>query len=125
MALQTHIGQTHREIVRSGIDETGSLLLRWGGGLGVLNDRDLALATGLFTDLHGKPVDDALLTGAFDPHLAVTGTGVYVDYTDTVYLSAHPIRRSRTEIRFDPVPCRARGGGLLAQQRLARGQDQP
>src|SRR4026208_868496 len=40
-ALETHIGQPIEKVSGAWIDETGSLLLRWGMRLGVLNDRDL------------------------------------------------------------------------------------
>ena len=110
MALQTHIGQPIGKLSGAWIDETGSLLLRWGGGLGVLNDRDLAVVTGLFTDLHGKPVGDSLLTRAFDPASRRHGTGIYVDYTD----SRVPVGRIQSgevaqKFGFDPAPRPAPG----------------
>src|SRR5512147_760288 len=65
-ALETHTGQPVAKISGAWIDESGSLLLRCAAGVGVVNDRDLARASTLFTDLHGKPLSDALLGRAFD-----------------------------------------------------------
>src|SRR6185295_8083339 len=66
-ALETHTGQAIAKVSGAWIDETGSLLLRWGSVIGVLNDRDLARISTLLTDLHGQPISDALLARAFDP----------------------------------------------------------
>ena len=79
-ALETHIGQSIAKISGAWVDETGSLLLRWAAGLGVLNDRDLTRVSGLFTDLHGKPISDAVLARAFDAEARRHATGVYIDY---------------------------------------------
>jgi Protein of unknown function (DUF2946) len=105
MALETHIGQPIGKVSGAWVDETGSLLLRWGTGVGVLNDRDLAGVAALFTDLHGKPVSDALLARAFDAEARRHATGVYVDYAG----SRVPIGRIQTgevaqKFGFNPNP---------------------
>ena len=104
-ALETHIGQSIAKVSGAWVDETGSLLLRWGSGMGVLNDRDLARVPGLFTDLHGKQISDALLARAFDADARRHATGVYVDYAG----SRVPIGRIQTgevaqKFGFDPDP---------------------
>ena len=109
-ALETHIGQPIGKISGAWIDETGSLLLRWGTGLGVLNDRDLATVSGLFTDLHGKPISDAVLARVFDAEARRHATGVYVDYAG----SRVPIGRIQAgevaqKFGFDPTPRPADG----------------
>ena len=109
-ALETHIGQPIGKISGAWIDETGSLLLRWATGLGVLNDRDLATVSGLFTDLHGKPIGDAVLARAFDAEARRHATGVYVDYAG----SRVPIGRIQAgevaqKFGFDPAPKPAEG----------------
>jgi len=109
-ALETHIGQSIAKVSGAWIDETGSLLLRWATGLGVLNDRDLATVSGLFTDLHGKPIGDAVLARAFDAEARRHATGVYVDYAG----SRVPIGRIQAgevaqKFGFDPAPKPAEG----------------
>ena len=109
-ALETHIGQSIAKVSGAWVDETGSLLLRWGTGLGVLNDRDLATVSDLFTDLHGKTVSDVVLARAFDPESRRHATGVYVDYAG----SRMPIGRIQAgevaqKFGFDPTPRPAEG----------------
>jgi hypothetical protein len=109
-ALETHIGQPIGKVSGAWVDETGSLLLRWASGLGVLNDRDLATVSGLFTDLHGKPISDAVLARAFDAEARRHATGVYVDYAG----GRVPIGRIHAgevaqKFGFDPTPRPAEG----------------
>lgn len=109
-ALETHIGQSIGKVSGAWVDETGSLLLRWGAGVGVLNDRDLARVSGLFTDLHGKPLSDALLARAFDTEARRHATGAYVEYAG----SRAPIGRIQAgevaqKFGFDPAPRPAEG----------------
>ena len=109
-ALQTHIGQAISKISGAWVDDNGSLLVRWATGLGVLNDRDLATVSGLFTDVHGKPIGDAVLARAFDAEARRHATGVYVDYAG----SRVPIGRIQAgevaqKFGFDPAPKPAEG----------------
>lgn len=109
-ALETHTGQPIGKISGAWVDETGSLLLRWGTGLGILNDRDLARVSGLFTDLRGKPLDDALLVRAFDAESRRHATGAYVDYAGIRV----PVGRIQSgevaqKFGFDPAPRPAQG----------------
>jgi len=109
-ALETHTGQAIAKVSGAWIDETGSLLLRWGSVIGVLNDRDLARISNLLTDLHGQPISDALLARAFDPASRRHATGVYVDYAG----SRVPIGRIQSgevaqKFGFDPDPRPAQG----------------
>ena len=108
--LETHIGQPIGKVSGAWVDETGSLLLRWASGMGVMNDRDLATVSRLFTDLHGNPVSDTHLTRAFDPEARRHATGVYVDYAG----SRVPIGRIQAgevaqKFGFEPDP-RPAGG---------------
>jgi len=104
-ALGTHIGQAIGKLSGAWIDETGSLLLRWGTELGVLNDRDLARVSDLFTDLHGKAMTDTLLARAFDPETRRHATGVYIAHAG----SRVPVGRIQSgevaqKFGFDPHP---------------------
>lgn len=109
-ALETHNRQSIAKVSGAWVDETGALLLRWGTGLGVLNDRDLAKVSDLFTDLHGKPISDASLARAFDAESRRHATGVYVSYAG----GRVPIGRIRAgevaqKFGFDPAPRPAEG----------------
>jgi len=109
-ALETHIGQPIATVSGAWADDSGSLLLRWGTGVGVLNDRDLATVASLFTDLHGKPISDTLLARAFDTEARRHATGVYVTYGD----KRVPVGRIRAgevaqKFGFDPAPRPAEG----------------
>lgn len=110
MALETHVGQSIAKVSGAWVDDAGSLLLRWGTGVGVLNDRDLARVSGLFSDLHGRPIGDDLLARAFDAESRRHATGVYVDYAG----SRVPIGRIQAgevaqKFGFDPSPRPAEG----------------
>jgi hypothetical protein len=105
VALETHIGQSIAKVSGAWVDETGSLLLRWGTGVGVLDDRDLAAVSDLFTDVHGNPLSDAMLVRAFDANSRRHATGVYIDYGG----SRAPVGRIQAgeaaqKFGFDPAP---------------------
>ena len=109
-ALESNIGQPVTKISGAWIDDTGSLLLRWASGVGVFDDRDLARVTTLFTDLRGKPLDDALLARAFDTEARRHTTGAYIDYAG----ARVPVGRIGTgevaqKFGFDPAPKPAEG----------------
>jgi Protein of unknown function (DUF2946) len=109
--FETHVGQSIAKLSGAWVDENGSLLVRWATGLGVLNDRDLATVSALFTDVHGKPIGDAVLARAFDADARRHATGVYVDYAG----SRVPIGRIHAgevaqKFGFDPAPRPAEGG---------------
>ena len=109
-ALETHIGQSIAKVSGAWVDNAGSLLLRWGTGVGVLNDRDLTRVSGLFTDLHGNKISDDLLARAFDTESRRHATGVYVDYAGIRV----PIGRIQAgevpqKFGFDPAPRPAAG----------------
>lgn len=109
-ALQAHNGQRIARISGAWIDETGSLLLRWAAGVGVVNDRDLTAASTLLADSQGRPVTDSVLARAFDAQSRRHATGVYVDYAG----SRVPIGRIQThevaqKFGFDPNPRPADG----------------
>ena len=109
-SLVTHIGQQVAKISGGWVDETGALVLRWATGVGVLNDRDLAAATALFTDSHGNPAGDAALARAFDTAQRRHATGLYVDYAG----NRVPVGRIQSgeiaqKFGFDPAPKPAEG----------------
>jgi len=104
-SLITHTGQAVERVTGAWLDETGSLLLRWSGGPGLASDRDLAGIMTLFTNVHGYPVDDALLTRAFDAETRRHATGLYFDYAG----NRVPVGRIRAsevpqKFGFDPNP---------------------
>ena len=109
-ALVTHTEQPIERVSGAWVDETGSLILRWATGIGVVSDRDLAAVSVLFTDVHGKPVSDAALSKAFDPQTRRHATGVYFDYAG----NRVPIGRIQAgevahKFGFDPTPRPAEG----------------
>lgn len=109
-ALVTHVGQPIAKVSGAWVDDAGSLLLRWGSGMGILDDRDLARVTGLFTDLHGTQISDELLVRAFDAESRRHATGVYVDYAG----ARVPVGRIQAgevaqKFGFDPAPRPAEG----------------
>jgi len=104
-ALITHTGQAVERATGAWLDETGSLLLRWSGGPGLVSDRDLADIMALFTDVHGKPVGDAVLVRAFDAQARRHATGLYFDYAG----NRVPVGRIQAgevpqKFGFDPNP---------------------
>jgi len=105
VALITHTGQAVERATGAWLDETGSLLLRWSGGPGLVSDRDLADIMALFTDVHGKPVGDAVLGRAFDAEARRHATGLYFDYAG----NRVPVGRIQAgevpqKFGFDPNP---------------------
>ena len=109
-ALRTHTAQPIERVSGAWVDETGGLLLRWGNLIGVVNDRDLAGVSKLFTDVHGKPPDDAALAKAFDPQTRRHATGVYLEYAG----NRVPVGRIQSgevaqKFGFDPDPRPAEG----------------
>ena len=108
--LETHVGQSIAKLSGAWVDENGSLLVRWATGLGVLNDRDLATVSGLFTDVHGKPIGDAVLARAFDADARRHATGVYVDYAgNRVPIGRIQAGEVAQKFGFDPTPKPAEG----------------
>lgn len=105
MELATHTAHAIEKVSGAWVDETGSLLLRWGIVVGVVSDRDLATVSSLFSDLHGKPVGDAALAKALDPETRRHATGVYFNYAG----NRVPIGRIQTgeiaqKFGFEPNP---------------------
>jgi hypothetical protein len=104
-SLVTHTGQAVQRVSGAWLDETGSLLLRWSGGPGLVSDRDLARIMALFTDVHGKPVDDAVLARAFDPGSRRHATGLYFDYAgNRVPVGRIHAGEVAQKFGFDPNP---------------------
>jgi hypothetical protein len=108
--LGTHTGIDIERVSGAWMDETGALVLRWSGGVGVVNDRDLAAVARYFTDVHGKPAGDATLAKAFEPETRRHATGVYFDYAG----NRVPVGRIRSgevaqKFGFDPSPRPAEG----------------
>lgn len=109
-SLATHTAQPIERVSGAWVDESGSLILRWATGIGVVSDRDLAAVSGFFADIHGNPLSDATLTKAFDPENRRHATGAYFDYAG----NRVPIGRIRAgevaqKFGFDPAPRPAEG----------------
>jgi hypothetical protein len=109
-ALATHTAQAIERVSGAWVDESGSLVLRWAAGIGVVSDRDLAAVARLFADVHGNPVGDAAMAKAFDPETRRHATGVYFDYCG----NRVPIGRIRAgevaqKFGFEPAPRPAEG----------------
>jgi len=108
--LCTHTAQAIERVSGAWVDEAGAMVLRWGGGIGVVSDRDLARVSKLFTDVHGKPADDATLSRAFDPHSRRHATGVYLDYArHRVPVGRIQAGEVAQKFGFDPLPRPAEG----------------
>ncbi len=109
-SLATHTAQPIDRVSGAWVDESGSLILRWATGIGVVSDRDLAAVSGFFADIHGDPLSDATLAKAFDPENRRHATGAYLDYAG----NRVPIGRIRAgevaqKFGFDPAPRPAEG----------------
>lgn len=105
LALVTHTGLAITRVSGAWVDETGSLLLRWAGGLGLMSDRDLATVSARFTGARGDPVGDETLARAFDPDNRRHASGVYFQHAN----SRVPVGRIQTgevaqKFGFDPDP---------------------
>lgn len=108
--LITHTGQAVERVTGAWLDETGSLLLRWSGGPGLVSDRDLAGIMALFTDVHGKPVGDAALSRAVDAESRRHATGLYFDYAgNRVPVGRIHASEVPQKFGFDPDPRPAPG----------------
>jgi hypothetical protein len=110
LSLETHIDQPIGKLSGAWIDETGSLLLRWGGELGVVDDRDLPRVLHLFTDLHGNAINDGLLVRAFEQGSRRHATGIYINYSDIrVPIGRIQAGEVAQKFGFDPAPRPAEG----------------
>ena len=108
--LETHASQPIAKISGAWIDETGSLVLRWGATVGVVDDRDLARLSTLFTDSRGQTADDTMLARAFDTEARRHGAGIYLQYAE----ARVPVGRISTgevaqKFGFEPAPRPAEG----------------
>ena len=109
-SLETHINRPIGKLSGAWIDEMGSLLLRWGSEVGVLDDRDLPGTLGLFTDLHGNPIEDGLLVRAFDQESRRHATGIYIEYAGIrVPIGRIQAGEAAQKFGFDPAPQPANG----------------
>jgi len=109
-SLETHINCPIGKLSGAWIDEMGSLLLRWGSEVGVLDDRDLPGILGLFTDLHGNAVDDGLLGRVFDREFRRQATGIYIEYAGIrVPIGRIQAGEAAQKFGFDPAPQPANG----------------
>jgi hypothetical protein len=108
--LATHSDASIERVSGAWMDESGFLLLRWGSLIGVVSDRDLASVSQCFTDLHGKPVDDAMLARAFDPQSRRHATGVCFTYAgNRVPIGRIQAAEVAQKFGFDPDPRPAPG----------------
>jgi hypothetical protein len=109
-ALQAHTGLGVDRVTGAWVDETGSILVRWGAGIGVVDDRDLARILSMITDIRGQDANEDMLARALDPESRRHATGLYFEYM------AHkvPIGRIHAgevalKFGFDPTPRPAPG----------------
>lgn len=108
--LVTNTGQAVERVTGAWLDETGSLLLRWSGGPGLVSDRDLAGIMALFADVHGKPIGEAVLARAVDAESRRHATGLYFDYAgNRVPVGRIHAREVPQKFGFDPDPRPASG----------------
>lgn len=109
-SLAAHTGTAIERVSGAWVDESGSLMLRWAGGIGVVSDRDLAAVARNFTDVHGKPASDAMLARAFDPEARRHATGIYFDYAgNRVPVGRIHSGEAPQKFGYDPAPRPAEG----------------
>lgn len=108
--LQAQTGQGVDRVTGAWIDETGSILVRCGAGIGVVNDRDLVRILSMIKDIRGQDAKEDMLGRALDSESRRHATGLYFDYR------AHkvPIGRIHAgevplKFGFDPAPKPAPG----------------
>jgi hypothetical protein len=80
LALETHTGKRVEHATGAWIDENGSLILRWTGGVGALTDRDLTEVSAHFTDSRGVTLPEVELAKALDPEAVRRRAGFWFDY---------------------------------------------
>ena len=109
-ALETHTARPIERVSGAWVDESGSLILRWAAGIGVVSDRDLAVVSKFFADVHGKATSDAALAKAFDPESRRHATGIYFDYAgNRVPIGRIQAGEVAQKFGFDPAPRPAEG----------------
>lgn len=108
--LASHTALPIERVSGAWVDESGSLILRWPSGIGVVNDRDLAAVSALFADLRGNRVADAILARAFDPEARRHATGIYFDYAgNRVPIGRIQAGEVAQKFGFEPAPRPAEG----------------
>jgi hypothetical protein len=78
--LETHTGTAVEHATGAWIDENGSLILRWAGGVGAVTDRDLGEVSLHFTDSQGRAIPEDQLAGALESESVRRRAGFWFDY---------------------------------------------
>ena len=105
--LQTHTAIAIDHASGVWLDEEGTLLLRWKGGVGAVSDRDLAEIMTRFTDSRGQPLPEDKLAKALNLDSVRRRAGFWFDYGGRL-LPAGRIRSIQVAQKFgfcpDPRP---------------------
>ncbi|HUF22294.1 MAG TPA: DUF2946 family protein [Burkholderiales bacterium] len=110
LMLQTHTGQEIEHFSGVWLDEEGTLVLRWAGGVGTVSDRDLDEVAGLFCDARGNPLPVDALAKALDPESARRRAGFWFNYrTEPVPVGRIRSTQLAQKFGFDPDPRPAPG----------------
>lgn len=110
LRIDTHTGLRVEHVTGVWLDDSGGLILRWSGGVGAVDDRDLAGAAACFTDGQGRSLADDDLSKALDPDATGKRAGFWFEHDD----KRLPVGRiAATQVAqkfgFDPEPRQAEG----------------
>ncbi|HYW02537.1 MAG TPA: DUF2946 family protein [Gammaproteobacteria bacterium] len=110
-SLETHTGAPVNRIQKAWMDETGSLLLLTGHGIGVLDDRDLLGLSPAFRDRAGGALDDARLAERIERAMQDADAGTEQDTGialahggTTCSVASLPSAAAPQRFGFDPRP---------------------
>ncbi len=82
LKLETHTGRMVNHVTGAWLDESGTLILRWSGGIGALSDRDLAEVSDRFTDSRGQPVSEDYLAKSLEAGSIRRRAGFWFSFGD-------------------------------------------
>lgn len=82
LQIETHTGLAVEHATGAWIDVCGGLIVRWPGGVGAVDDRDLADVAAHFTDSQGHALSDSALSKAVDPAAGGARAGFWFEHGD-------------------------------------------
>ena len=110
LQLETHTGVPVAHVTGALLDDDGGLILRWPGGVGSVDDRDLARVAGRFTDAGGRSLTDAELEGALDAGSRGRRAGFCFDFAgERLPIGRLQAAQLSQKFGFDPDPRPAPG----------------
>ncbi|HZP92406.1 MAG TPA: DUF2946 family protein [Burkholderiales bacterium] len=110
LALETHTGHRVEHATGAWVDENGTLVVRWTGGLGAVVDRDLAEVAAHFTDAKGEALSAEDLIKTLDPESLRRRAGFWLQYGgDRLPVGRIASAQAAQKFGFDPDPRPAPG----------------